>query len=232
MAERKFVDLELERHLAGELRRDFEREASEADRARLAELRAEHEAFLRETDVAAEVAAIHRRAARLAPEPRTPWFRWLVPVGALAAAAVVLLVFWRRTPPDDDLQWKGDGIGLVIHMQSGASSQRLATNDTVAAGTHIRFQVTAPRRGYVAVIGVDPKTATVYVPASAYDPSGAGLLPGAIVLDDTPGDERFYAVFASEPFTADAAMAALRDHRALPSGVVHSTEVVLHKASR
>ena len=54
---------------------------------------------------------------------------------------------------------------------------RLRMENHVAAGAHIRFQVTAPRRGYVAVIGVDPKTATVYVPASAYDPSGAGLLP-------------------------------------------------------
>ncbi len=231
MAERKFVDLELERHLAGELRRDFEREASDADRARLAELRAEHETFLRETDVAAEVAAIHRRAARHAPEPRAPWFRWLVPVGALAAAAVVMLVLWRRTPVDDDLQLKGDGVTLVIYMQTDANSKKLASNDTVAAGAHIRFQVTAGKRGYVAVIGVDPKTATVYVSPYAYE-GGLCLLPGAIELDDTPGDERFYAVFASEPFTADAAMAALRDHRALPDGVARSSEVVLHKASR
>ena len=68
MAERKFTDLELERSLSDDLpaRRaaELERDATQADRARLAELRAEHEGFLRATDVDAEVAAIQRRIAR------------------------------------------------------------------------------------------------------------------------------------------------------------------------
>jgi hypothetical protein len=246
MADRKFTDLELERSLADDLHparaAALATDATDADRARLGELRAEHEAFLRETDVEAEVAAIHRRAARLAPvpKPRFQWMRWLVPAGALAAAAAVMLMVTRRTPvaPDDpDLQTKGDGITLVIHMRTGAESKRLASQDTIPTGARIRFQITAGKRGYLAVIGVDAKSASLYFPQAVtspavYEPTNAGLLPGAIDLDDTPGDERFYAVYAAEPFSLDAAMAALRDHTPMPSGVTHSNEVLLHKTSR
>lgn len=239
MADRRFTDLELERQLAGDLPADrgFDQQATDADRARLAELRGEHEAFLRSVDVDMEVKRIQQRVARATPEKRA-WWRWLAPAGALAAAAAVILVLMRRggepTPnPDDDIQVKGDDISLVIHVATESGSRRVATGDEVAPGDKLRFEVNAAKAGYVAVFGIDGSgEVTVYQPGNgtgpmAFDPQ-ARLLPGAIRLDATPGDEHFFAVYAPTPFAFDTVIPALQENRALPAGL-SKAEVVLKK---
>src|SRR5688572_24282599 len=116
MADRRFTDVELERQLAGDLPADraFDSQATAADRSRLAELRAEHEAFLRSVDVDNEVRRIQQRVANSAADTRqektTTWWKWLVPASALVAAAAVL-VFLRPgkddpKPIDPDIQVK------------------------------------------------------------------------------------------------------------------------------
>lgn len=239
MADRRFTDLELERQLAGDLPADraFETTATDADRARLAELRAEHEAFLRGIDVDLEVRRIQQRVARAAPEPAARrWWRWLVPAGALAAFAAVLLVVFRGgdspTSPDD-IQVKGDEITLVIHVQTGATSRRLASGDDVVPGDRLRFEINAAKRGYVAIIGIDGSGAlTVYHPDAGtaplvFDPT-MRILPGAIALDRTPGDERFYAFYSEQPFELSTVVAALEQNQPLPPHI-SKAEVVLHK---
>lgn len=236
MAERAFTDLELERVLAGDLlESELAGKATDADRARLEALRAEHQAFLASVDVDAEVRAIGRKLDKLPadPRPRARWWRWVFSGGALlAAAAAVLIVVTRtreRTPGDDDIGVKGDGISLVIHTES----RRLASGDTVHPGERIRFEINAARRGYVTVIGIDGAgTRTTYYPyggaaAAAIDPTESRVLPGAIQLDATPGDETFYAVYAAHPFTTAEALAVI-DHANRAPGM-SSAEVVLRK---
>ncbi|HEY5946909.1 MAG TPA: hypothetical protein VIV40_15505 [Kofleriaceae bacterium] len=239
MAERRFTDLELERQLAGDLPalRAFDTQASDADRARLAELRAEHEAFLRTVDVGNEVLRIQQRVARAAPEKRV-WWRWLVPAGALAAAAAVVLVLLRRGSdqphnPDDDFQVKGDEISLVVHVATESGSRRVTTGDDVAPGDKLRFEVNAAKPGYIAVVGIDGSgQLSIYHPGNGsgpieFDPH-ARLLPGAIKLDATPGDEHFYALYSPAPFAFDIVLPALQENRSLPAGI-SKTEVVLKK---
>src|SRR5512140_1472722 len=101
MADRRFTDLELERKLAGDLSparaAALDTEATEADRARLAELEAASKAFLGSVDLELEVRRIAQRAERLAPAPRRAWLRWFLPAGALvAAAAAIVLVFFSN----------------------------------------------------------------------------------------------------------------------------------------
>jgi len=229
MAERKFTDLELERALVGEL---DAKHASDADRARLEELRTEHQAFLSSVDVAEEVRGIHRRVAKLAPKtPERVWWRWIATGGALAAAVAAILVFVFRKGEGEDIGFKGDGVTLVLHAASGT---RLATGDTVTPGTRIRFEVNASKPGYIAIVGIDGTgQSTVYYPFGAaqpiyVDPKTNSLLPGAVELDATPGDERFFAVYAAQPFALDDVMTALRRDAQLPTGVA-SSAVVLHK---
>jgi hypothetical protein len=239
MADRRFTDVELERHLAGELPadRDFDKQATDGDRARLAELRAEHEAFLRSVDVDMEVKRIQQRVARAQPEKRA-WWRWLVPASALAAAAAVLLVFLRRgdgptKDPGDDIQVKGDDITLIVHLATASGSKQLASGDEVAPGDKLRFEINAAKPGYIAVVGIDGSgELSVYYPGNgtgpmAFDPK-ARLLPGAIALDATPGDEKFYALYSATPFAFDTALPAIEDNGTLPPGVTKA-EVVLHK---
>ncbi len=242
-SERKFTDLELERSLAGDLSprraRDLERGATDADRQRLGELRAEHQALMAQLDIDAEVAAIHRRALRAAPArpTRFAWLRWMVSAGALAAAAAVLLIITRRSNApsgEDDLRTKGDGVTLIVHVATGSESRPLHTGATVHPGARLRFEVNAARRGFVAVVGIDGTgEPTVYYPhdgrASAeLDPRAGGLLPGAVALDATPGDERFYALYSAQPFVIDTVVPAIRAGAAIPGGVT-SAEVMLHK---
>ena len=239
MADRQLTDVELERHLAGELSdaRVKLLDASAADRARLAELRADHEAFLRTVDVANEVRRIQQRV--VAPQKRA-WMRWLVPAGALAAAAAAVLVFVRRgtdshKPDDDDMQVKGDDISLVVHVATSDGSRRVSTGDTVAAGDRIRFEIDAGKPGYVAVLGIDGTgTVSVYYPEAAAEPARfdpkTRLVPGAIELDTTPGDERFYAFYSLSSFDVYQVMNTLRGSAPPPPGVSRA-EVVLHKRS-
>jgi hypothetical protein len=238
MAERRFTDVELERELAGDLPADrgFDQHATDSDRARLAELRADHEAFLRTVDVDMEVKRIQQRVARAAPEKRV-WWRWLVPASALAAAAAVLLVLLRRgdspTQRDPDIQVKGDDISLIVHLATGDGSKRLASGDLVAAGDKIRFEVNAAKAGYIAVVGIDGSGAlSIYHPGNgtgpiAFDPQ-ARLLPGAIALDATPGEEKFYALYSPTPFAFDTVLTALEQNQPLPP-TVSKAEVVLRK---
>lgn len=236
MADRAFTDLELERVLAGDLApSELDGKATAADRSRLEALRTEHAALMSSIDVDAEVRAIGRKLERLEAEPAprklATWWRWVFSGGALvAAAAALLIVIGRRSdqPTDgDDLGVKGDGITLIIHTES----RRLATGDTVHPGERIRFEINAARKGFVTVIGIDGSgTKTTYFPygasaAAAVDPAESRILPGAIALDATPGDETFFAVYATHPFTTDEAFAAV----ARPTDGLSSAEVVLHK---
>jgi len=237
MADRTFTDLELERFLAEDLpaarRAEIEATATTADRTRLDELRSENQAFLAQVDVAAEVRAIGRRMEKLAPEPRklATWWRWVFAGGALAAAAAAVLIFVRRddAPTEDDVGIKGGDVALIIHT----AGRRLASGDTVQAGEQIRFEISAGRRGYVAIVGIDGAGAqTVYFPFQgtqpvAIDPTVDRILPGAVKLDATPGDETFYALYSELPFSFDVVLPALHGER-LPPGVTSSV-VILRK---
>ena len=238
MADRTFTDLELERSLAGDLpparMTAIETQSTDADRARLAELAAEHAAFLATVDVDAEVRRIQQRVE---PAPkRATWLRWLAPMGALAAAAVVVVVLVNRRGPtpaiDDDLRTKGGGVSLVIYLGTGTTSQRLGTGDTVTAGARIRFEAQGTIAGYVAIVGIDGAgVAAIDYPYGGTAPAAIGdqrLLPGAIQLDATPGDEHFYAVFSTHTFDLAAAASALRAGTLLPDGV-SASDVILHK---
>ena len=64
----------------------------------------------------------------------------------------------------------------------------------------------------------------------AFDPK-ARLLPGAIALDATPGDERFYALYSPTPFAFDIVLPAIEQNQPLPPGI-SKAEVVLEEKGR
>jgi hypothetical protein len=226
MAERRFTDLELERSLAGELQLA---QATEADRARLSELRDVHAAYLASVDLDNEVKRIQQRVEREAPQRRA-WWRWAAPIGTIAAAAAALLIVLKvrgkTEQAPDELTTKGSDIALVIHVATEGGSRPLASGDTVAPGARLRFEVPGTRSGYIAVVGVDSTGGTtVYYPFGGAQAAPLGLerlLPGAIQLDASAGDEHFFALFSAQPFAIPQTVAAL------PAGLV-SSEVVLHK---
>lgn len=216
--DRKLTDIELERHIAGDLSAARYAEAADGDRARLVELQAEADAFLRSVDVNNEVRRIQQRMPERGAAPKKSWLRWFVPAMGLALAAAIAAIVVRPKDDGDDIRLKGGDVSLVVHRATSGVSERLDDGDTVAPGTRIRFEVDAPRAGYVTIIGVDGAgKQTVYFENVRYTPEDR-LIPGALELDATPGDERFTLLFSSTKF----------DIKAPPASVVRD-ELTLHK---
>jgi hypothetical protein len=153
------------------------------------------------------------------------------PASVLAAAAAILLVFLRRGDhpghQDDDIQLKGGEVTLIVHKAvPGSTSEELESGDTVRAGDRLRFEIDAPKPGYYAVVGIDGTgNLTVYYPegptAAKYTPDDR-LVPGAIQLDATPGDEHFIVVYSLTSFSTSIL------NKPLPANLSQA-EVVLHK---
>jgi hypothetical protein len=146
--------------------------------------------------------------AALPVAARRPWRRRsIAAAGFGVAAAAALLLFVRRAddPPAGPtaVRPKGAvGLGVVVRRASGATD-RIASGAEVAAGDLVRFEVTHAGPGHAAVVGLDSRrVVTVYVPQQGALPflAGAGttLLPGAVKLDDAPGEERLFALLCRE----------------------------------
>jgi hypothetical protein len=164
---------------------------------------------------------------------------WLRPryVGPLAAAAALLVfVAVRRSlpaAPDGGpaeppyLGVKGAGEEVHLHALRGGAVERLADGARVAPGDALRFSVDGgSARGprYALVVSIDGAAAiSVYAPfggdrSLALDGAGAAAtpgastaieLPGSVILDDTLGDERIWALVSDAPIEVLAVRPAL-----------------------
>ncbi|MFP2926317.1 hypothetical protein ACLESO_14075 [Pyxidicoccus sp. 3LG] len=223
--ERRIKEPLLERYLADALAPEARQQVeavladSEADRARLEELRADSAAFL----VRRPPGPLVARYEESLPAKRRPWWMLLVP----ALAASVLVVVWPR---EDPYTVKG-GVSLVVHRKAGEGSARVEPEAALAPGDVLQFEVKAAEDGYVAVLSRDGEgTVTVYHPyggkSAARYQVVRPLLPGAIELDAVRGREDVYALHSREPFLLDWAVAALKAGQKLdaaaPRGVTVS----------
>jgi hypothetical protein len=208
-------DLVLDRFLAGEL------EGSAYDLivvhlagcARCAARRVELEEVRDRFPDELFVAGLAAKAVRTAGS-RRPLVTGGLSALAAAAAVVFLLLPTGGEPPTDGrtIRTKG-GDSLQVFASRGGEVNPLLPGDPLAPGDAIRFEVTAPRRSWVLVLGLDAAgTVTPYaagggegVPLAAEAPT---LLPGSIVLDDTGGTERLVALFCEHPVRADEAVRA------------------------
>lgn len=196
---RPLPDALLERYLAGDLTGEslakVERAIAESpsERARVEELRADSAAFL-----------IRHPPGPLAAKLEKPKRRWMLWV-PLATAAAALLIFFVRPPVEPERSVKGSVVLTVFRQRGDAPVEQLENGATVRPGDHVRFSITAPADGFVAVISRDGagKVSTYHpfgsaqaAPHKAKEP----LLQSAIALDDVRGKERVWAVFSEKPF--------------------------------
>ncbi len=201
---RQVKDVLLEKYLADamtpEARVALEKTlaASPDDAARLAELRADSQAFLIQHPPAPFAARVLEKTER----PRRAFWQWLVPVGALVAALLVLLVRSPRVEPETSI--KG-ALGLTVHRQLQSGSETLTPEATLHPGDSLRFELSAARPGFVAVFGRDASGHVVaFTPQEGTQALkqllARELLPDAIQLDDAGASEAFFAVWAPESF--------------------------------
>jgi hypothetical protein len=186
------------RHLAG------------CDRCRgdLALLEGDHRRFDR------EVFPLTRDTVEAREARRWRWPHLLPLVGALAAAAFLLVL--PRPSLDPDLRAKGGG-AMAVFVARGDSVVTVEDGKTrLRSGDRIRFVLWPAGQRYAVIGSIDGAgRATVYFPfqgkESAALPEGPRVeVPGSIVLDDSPGPERVFAVLSGRPVTTTAVTDALR----------------------
>jgi hypothetical protein len=138
---------------------------------------------------------------------------------AVAAAAAVLVLVARPRPAEltaagSDTRTKGDGFAMeIVARRTDGRTVPVFDGTALRPGDAIRFVVTAADAGNVAVVGLDSAGHTsVYAPAATDAALGVAAgthqLPGSVVLDDTPGDERFVALLCAAAPTRAALTAA------------------------
>lgn len=124
------------------------------------------------------------------------WFVLAVPALAAAVALVAVLPA-DDTPadaPTEDVREKGGIPLLEAWIESGRSARPLYTGERVRPGTRVQLKFDPGRRRFVTLAGRDGKgTVEIYGTLPAQGP-GMKTAPFALTLDDTPGDQEFFAV--------------------------------------
>lgn len=153
--------------------------------------------------------------------PRSRWIR-VVAAGAGVAAAASVLLLLRPSGPRQ--RSKGAGFALGMYVQHGGEVRRAGAGEEVAPGDAVRFVVTVPADGYVAVLSLDAQgRGSIYYPAgprAAPVSRGSDLaLPLGTRLDATVGEERIVGLFCAAPVELEPLRAALeRGGSAVPEG--------------
>jgi len=155
-----------------------------------------------------DAAAFRRRAPLSAPataarplrrSARSPARRFRYAIGTLVAAAAALILFVRAGDDPDVRRMKGGlQLEVLVKHREGAVEQ-LLSGGTARPGEALRFRLSTPRAGFVALVSIDGAGAvSSYLPAaprlSPIAAASGQLLDGSIELDGTLGKERLIAL--------------------------------------
>ena len=203
---RPIPDALLERYLAGDLpeakRQEIEAllAASPAEQARVDALRADSAAFFVAHPPAPLIAKLE------SSRPSRRWLSLLMPAFGAVAALLVAIIYFVRQPTEDEYGVKGTIALSVFREAQTGQGEMVPPGATLKPGDKVRFEVRAPKDGWVAVLSKDGAgRVTIYYPfggtaAVRYQTSEA-MLPGAIGLDETPGAETAWVLYGPRPFT-------------------------------
>ncbi len=181
--------------------------------------------------------------------PRRRSWRWVAAPAVAAAAAVLLMLFWPRLfdsgTPGPQIQYKG-ALSCKIFVKRGETQFQAKSGIQLQQGDHLRFEVTVDSAGFLTVFSIDSKgIASPFYPSS--DPendtspyrlemSGKHLLPGAVELDGSTGEEVIAVVFSNKRFNRKsmhkrfASLAKRGDFAQLTRAVDHqATELILFR---
>ncbi|MFZ5481598.1 MAG: anti-sigma factor family protein [Myxococcota bacterium] len=133
---------------------------------------------------------------------------WKWPVLLVPAIAALLFVV-RPAPIDEGVREKGAAPVLEAWVEAGESARPLYTGERVGAGTRVQLKFDPGRRRFVTLAGRDG-TGTVEVYATVPgDGPGLKTAPFALTLDESPGDQEFFAVLTDSKPDPDAVIEAL-----------------------
>jgi hypothetical protein len=151
-----------------------------------------------------------------------PAGRWALQVAVgLPAAALVLLVFsffLLRASPQTRVKGLEPHLNAFVKTAQGVKD--LAPGSTVGRGDVIQLSYSAAEARYGVILWVDGRGSITWLlplgfsgssgAAPMLDRSGPVILPTAYELDNAPGYERFFLVYAEKPFDMAVAASAAR----------------------
>jgi anti-sigma factor RsiW len=183
--------------------------ACPACQARLAEVNESRERFSRGV-FERTLPEVRRRDQR-----RRRLWAWAVSMPLVLAAGVASVLVMRQDR-EPDFGFKGAPT-LQIFVRRGEKAVDVAPGSALHAGDQLRLAIDPSGYRYLLVGSVDASgKASIYVPfegSRSVPISQPTTFPasGSLVLDDTPGPERLFALLSRSPIDADPVLAALRE---------------------
>lgn len=243
-------DVMLEQYSLGELSAGRQRmvrdelERGEGLRARLAAIVESDRNILAAYPPERIVPAIRERLLRKGASPARPRanvnpLAWALPVAAMVVLLLSFFVIRERVAPEET-RLKGLAPHLTVFRKTASGAEELRAGAAARRADVLQIGYTTGEAKYGVIFSVDGRGAiTWHLPAGyqsgprqspVLETQGQVVLPSAYELDDAPGFERFFLVYASVPFevgeVARAARAlaarpaaAEREGLALPKGV-------------
>jgi hypothetical protein len=149
--------------------------------------------------------------------------RWLASsaLGLSAAAAVALLLRVSLRPRElgEETRFKGPS-HVSFHVQHASSAEPGVDGQIVFPGDRLRFSITTAKPAHLAIFSLDgANVASVYFPpgdtSRHFDRVSRQPLESSVVLDDTLGRERLWALFCDREFALEPLRALLERDREL-----------------
>ena len=161
--------------------------------------------------------------------PTAPWWRrllvWGTPALALAAAILlvptVLLDDPEPTQPEEIVTAKG-GFHLEAWVDTPDGPMVLDEGSTLSAGDRVQLKFATQGRQHVGFGGIDGSGAVEVYGMTTGEGEGLQNAPFALTLDDSPGTQRFVAVFSDEELDEGAVREAISREEAPKEGILRS----------
>jgi len=227
-------DLLLEQYSLGELSSSQERvvrgelERDESLRQRLSAIAQSNREILADYPPERIVPAIKERLlreGRPARPRRMQTLAWALPAAAMVILILSLFVVRERVVPNET-RLKGLTTHLSLFRKTPTGAEELHPGAAARRADVLQISYTAGGAKYGVILSVDGRGAiTWHVPAGyqggsrtapALDLQGQVVLPTAYELDDAPGFERFFLVYAAAPFDVGDVDRAARSLAARP----------------
>ncbi|GDX82266.1 hypothetical protein LBMAG42_40770 [Deltaproteobacteria bacterium] len=129
--------------------------------------------------------------------------------------------------PDADItHTKGLTPRLEAWVQAGTSSRPLYLGETVGAGTKLQLRYDPQGRRFVTLAGRDSNgIVEVYGTVAGGEP-GLTSAPFALTLDDSKGEQAFFAICTDDRPSSEAVMSAVKHNPVRMNGAAVSSVVV------
>lgn len=164
-------------------------------------------------------------AAIRALRPKPSRWRWIF-AALLPAFAAALVLFSLRAPPTlteiEDTRPKGAAVELEAWLDTPQGPKLLEEGDFVSPGDVVQLRFDAGPMPWVTFAGED-STGAVEIYAtlpSRGESSGIRRAPFGLTLDETPGAQRFYALFTQTRPTPEGVKRVIERQTPPPDGTL------------